>query len=56
MSAVKNRRPVSVEDYLAGEQVSPIKHEYVGGLVYAMSGANAAHHLRGIFSGSRMSN
>lgn len=29
---------ISVEDYLAGELVSPLKHEYLGGVVYAMAG------------------
>jgi Uma2 family endonuclease len=35
----------SVEDYLAGELVSPIKHEYLGGVVYAMAGASNLHNL-----------
>lgn len=34
---------ISPEDYLAGEQVSPIKHEYRRGQVYAMSGAKKPH-------------
>jgi Uma2 family endonuclease len=29
---------VSVEDYLAGEELSDIKHEYLGGVVHAMAG------------------
>jgi Uma2 family endonuclease len=45
MSAVKKLDLVSVEDYLAGELVSPIKHEYLGGFVYAMAGARNAHNL-----------
>jgi Uma2 family endonuclease len=44
MSAVKQRQPTSVEDYLAGELVSPIKHEYIDGYVYAMSGARNVHN------------
>jgi len=39
MSAVKKLQIVSVDDYLAGELVSPVKHEYLGGVVYAMAGA-----------------
>ena len=35
---------VSVEDYLANEPLSEVKHEYVGGIVYAMSGASDAHN------------
>jgi Uma2 family endonuclease len=35
---------VTVEDYLAGERVSDIKHEYVGGVLYAMAGATKDHN------------
>jgi Uma2 family endonuclease len=45
MSAVKKLQLVSVADYLAGELVSPVKHEYVGGVVYAMAGARNVHNL-----------
>lgn len=45
MSAAKKLNLVSIEDYLAGELVSPIKHEYLGGLVYAMAGARNVHNL-----------
>jgi Uma2 family endonuclease len=34
---------ISPEDYLAGEEVSPIKHEYRRGHVYAMVGARKPH-------------
>lgn len=33
------------EDYLDREMVSPIRHEYAGGLIHAMTGASAAHNL-----------
>ncbi len=36
---------LSIEDYLAGELQSPIKHEYLGGVVYAMAGARNTHNL-----------
>jgi Uma2 family endonuclease len=36
---------VSVEDYLAGELHSEIRHEYVDGQVYAMGGASRSHGL-----------
>ena len=36
---------ISVEDYLAGELVSPVKHEYLGGAFYARVGARNAHNL-----------
>jgi Uma2 family endonuclease len=43
MTAAKRLNLISVEDYLAGELVSPVKHEYFGGIVYAMAGAANAH-------------
>ncbi len=45
MSALPKLNLVSIDDYLAGELVSPIKHEYLGGVVYAMAGARNAHNL-----------
>jgi len=44
MSAVKKLNLISIEDYLAGELVSPVKHEYLGGVVYAMAGARNVHN------------
>jgi hypothetical protein len=44
MTAVKKLDLNSVEDYLAGELVSPIKHEYLGGYVYAKAGARNSHN------------
>ncbi|WP_392530612.1 Uma2 family endonuclease [Nostoc sp. C117] len=34
---------ISPEEYLEGEKFSEIKHEYIDGQVYAMSGASDAH-------------
>ena len=34
---------LSIEDYLAGEEDSPLKHEYLGGAVHAMAGGSADH-------------
>jgi Uma2 family endonuclease len=45
MTAVKKLDLISVEDYLAGELISPIKHEYLGGVVYAMAGARNVHNV-----------
>lgn len=45
MSAVPKPDVISVEEYLSGELVSPVKHEYLGGVVYAMAGARNVHNL-----------
>jgi Uma2 family endonuclease len=45
MSAAKKLNLISVEEYLAGELVSPVKHEYLGGVVYAMAGARNVHNI-----------
>jgi Uma2 family endonuclease len=45
MSAAAKSSQVSVDDYLAGELRSSIKHEYLGGYVYAMAGAKNAHNI-----------
>lgn len=43
------RRParhlMSLDEYLAFEEQSPVKHEYVSGEVYAMSGVTTWHNL-----------
>lgn len=44
MTAAKQIELVSVEDYLAGELDSEIRHEYLGGYVYAMAGARTVHN------------
>lgn len=36
---------ISEADYLEGEKIAEIKHEYIDGQVYAMSGASANHNL-----------
>lgn len=35
---------IAAQDYLAGEQNSEIKHEYVSGTVHAMAGASVNHN------------
>ena len=35
---------IDVEEYLSGERISKIKHEYVEGQVYAMAGAKLNHN------------
>ena len=45
MSTAQQRELISIDDYLAGELVSHVKHEYVAGVVYAMAGARNAHSI-----------
>jgi Uma2 family endonuclease len=45
MSTAPQLNLISVEDYLAAELGSPIKHEYLGGVVYAMAGGQNVHNL-----------
>jgi len=44
MTAAQKLNLVSIEDYLEGELNSPVKHEYLGGVVYAMAGATNVHN------------
>jgi Uma2 family endonuclease len=43
MTVSKNYIYVSPENYLESEKISPIKHEYIRGEIYAMTGASKAH-------------
>jgi Uma2 family endonuclease len=45
MTAALKWNLISVEDYLEGEFASPIRHEYVAGVVFAMAGARVAHNI-----------
>ena len=45
MGLAKLKTKISAEEYLAGEEVSRTKHEFVDGEVYAMSGAINKHNL-----------
>jgi Uma2 family endonuclease len=45
MTPAKKRNLLAIADYLAGELDSPIKHEYLGGVVYAMAGTRNAHNI-----------
>lgn len=44
MSAAEIWHFVTVEDYLAEEEVSPVKREYRDGIVYDMAGARNSHN------------
>lgn len=43
MLTVRKQDRISVEDYLAGELTSEVKHEYIDGRVYAVAGASKNH-------------
>ena len=45
MALLKLKTKISVEDYLEGEKISPVKYEYVEGEVYAMAGTSDRHNL-----------
>jgi Uma2 family endonuclease len=45
MSLARTMRLVSVEEYLEKEAAAAVKHEYVDGALYAMTGARNAHNL-----------
>lgn len=45
LSVLKNDGVITPEEYIEGEKVSEIKHEYVNGWVYAMAGASEEHNL-----------
>lgn len=45
MEAIEKSASLSVEEYLAGEQRSEVRHEYLDGVVYAMAGASIRHNL-----------
>ena len=36
---------ISVEDYLAAEKTSEVKHEYLDGVIYAMAGTSRNHNV-----------
>ena len=44
MSDLKHPAPISVDDYLAGELISEVKHEYLGGEVHAVAGSSNRHN------------
>ncbi len=38
------RKPLDLADFLAAEESSPVRHEYLGGHVYAMTGGTLRHN------------
>jgi Uma2 family endonuclease len=45
MQTVQTPARISVDEYLTGEQRSEVRHEYLGGDVYAMAGSSTDHNL-----------
>src|SRR5437868_2961432 len=43
MDAAAKTGALGVDDYLSGERVSDIRHEYLAGTLYAMAGASEEH-------------
>lgn len=43
MNAVLQNPKITIEDYLKNELVAEIRHEYIDGAIYAMSGASKNH-------------
>jgi Uma2 family endonuclease len=54
MQALKEWELISVEDYLAGEQASEARHEYIGGVVYAMAGGSKIHNRLSLVLAARL--
>lgn len=44
MTALRKPHFITIADYLAGEEISDVKHEYLGGTVHATAGATNQHN------------
>lgn len=44
MIALTDHHPLTPEEYLAFEEGSPVKHEYIDGDIYAMAGTTDSHN------------
>jgi Uma2 family endonuclease len=45
MKSTAENIKISITDYLEGELISDVKHEYINGDVYAMAGAKRPHNI-----------
>lgn len=45
MDITETNQFTSVGEYFEGEQLPEVRHEYIGGRVYAMSGGSEAHNI-----------
>lgn len=44
MIVLKQPNSLTIAEYLAGEELSDVKHEYLGGTIHAMAGASNQHN------------
>ena len=44
MGILDSQKQITVDEYIEGEWTSEIRHEYIGGQVFAMSGGSEAHN------------
>ena len=56
MSIAKKTDPITETEYLEGEQLSDVRHEYMNGQVYAMVGATRNHNLISLNMAGEMKN
>lgn len=56
MTALTYPCPLSVSEYLAGEEHASVQHEYVGGTVHAMAGGTNLHNTIALNSAVHFSN
>lgn len=56
MALVQQAVLISEAEYLEGEKISQLKHEYIDGHVYAMAGAHANHNTIALNIGSEFKN
>jgi len=45
MQAAVKTAALTAEEYMSGEAASEVRHEYVGGTLYAMAGASEEHNI-----------
>lgn len=45
MGIAETQNHITIDEYIAGELVREVRHEYIGGQVYAMSGGSEAHNV-----------
>ena len=54
MGLPEEQTRISLKDYLEGEKTSTIRHEYVDGQIYAMTGGSANHNQLTLSVGAKL--